>query len=120
MTVAVACELGFAVLVAVILTLVLLLTLGATKAPVLEIVPTLADHVTAVLEVPLIWAVNCCLPSEVTVALVGEITTAMLLEILGETTIRAEAEPCATLSCVFCESAPYSPCPGAETEITKV
>jgi len=53
-TVAAACVPGFAVLVAVIVAEVLLVTLGATKAPVLEMVPMLADQVTAVLAVPLI------------------------------------------------------------------
>jgi len=51
---------------------VLLLTIGATKAPLLEIVPTLADQVTAVLAVPLVWAVNCCCPCEAMVTLLGE------------------------------------------------
>jgi hypothetical protein len=53
-TIAVACKLGFAVLVAVMMAEVLLLTLGATKAPAFEIVPMLEDQVTAVLAVPVI------------------------------------------------------------------
>jgi hypothetical protein len=61
-TVAAAWELVLATLVAVMTTEVLLVTLGAVKAPLLEMVPALADQVTAVLAVPLIWAVNCCCP----------------------------------------------------------
>ena len=48
-----------AALVAVTVTLVLLLTLGAVKSPLLEIVPAEADHVTAVLLVPCTAAENC-------------------------------------------------------------
>ena len=57
-TVALALELALAVLVAVTVTEALVVTLGATKAPVLEIVPPVVDHVTPVSEVPLICAVN--------------------------------------------------------------
>ena len=48
-----------AALVAVIVTLVLLLTLGAVNNPLLETVPALADHVTAVFVVPCTVAANC-------------------------------------------------------------
>jgi hypothetical protein len=54
-------------------TELLLVTLGATKAPLLEIVPVLADQVTAVFGVPLNLAVNCCCPSEIRLAMLGEI-----------------------------------------------
>ena len=92
-TVAVACKLEFDVLVAVMVIAVLLVTLGATKAPLLEMVPALAVQVTPVLAVPLTWAVNCCCPAEVTVALLGEITIVLVELLAVETTIRAEAEP---------------------------
>ena len=91
-TVAAACELGLAALVAVMVTEVLLVTLGAVKAPLLEIVPVLADQVTDVFAVPLILAVNCCCPCEVMVVLLGEIEI-VLPELLSETTIRMELEP---------------------------
>ena len=48
-----------ATLVAVTVTLVLLVTLGAVNRPPVEIVPALADQVTAVLLVPCTVAVNC-------------------------------------------------------------
>jgi hypothetical protein len=91
-TVAVAWELVLARLVAVTTTEVLLVTLGAVNAPLLEMVPALADQVTAVLAVPLICAVNCCCPCEVRVMLLGEIEM-VLLDLLAETTISAELEP---------------------------
>src|ERR1017187_3519805 len=91
-TVAAACKLGLAALVAVMVTEVLLVTLGAVNAPLLEIVPALADQVTDVFAVPLIWAVNCCCPCKVMVALLGEIEI-VLPELLSETTIRIELEP---------------------------
>ena len=49
----------FAELVAVTVTLVAALTVGAVKRPVLETVPADADQVTAVLVVPCTLAVNC-------------------------------------------------------------
>jgi hypothetical protein len=77
------------------ITEVLLVTLGAVKTPLLEIVPGLADQVTAVFALPLILAENCCCPCEGTVAVPGEIeiagAEALLVE--GETTIRARFEP---------------------------
>ena len=72
-TAAVARKLGFVALVAVITAEVVLLTIGATKTPAPEIEPTLADHIAAVLAVPMTWAVNCCCPCELTVAVLGEI-----------------------------------------------
>jgi len=72
-TVTALCQLGLAALVAVMVTEVLLVTLGAAKAPLLEIVPVLADQVTAVFGVPLTLAVNCCCPSEIRLAMLGEI-----------------------------------------------
>jgi hypothetical protein len=50
---------GSAALVALTVTLVLLVTIGAVKKPVLEIVPELADQDTAVLLVPCTVAENC-------------------------------------------------------------
>ena len=53
-TVTVALErlVGSATLIAVTVTLVLALTLGAENSPLAEIMPALADHVTAVFGVP--------------------------------------------------------------------
>jgi len=61
----------WAALAAVILNLVGDVTVGAAKRPSLEIVPALADQVTAVLLVEVNVAVNCCLPPETTVNVVG-------------------------------------------------
>ena len=58
-------------LVAVMTTGVLASTLGAVKTPLLEMVPALADQVTAVFGVPLMRAVNCSCCSEPIVALSG-------------------------------------------------
>ena len=60
------------VLMAVIVTGVLLVTLGAVKNPLFEIVPALADQVTAVLADPVMRAVNCNCCSDDRVALPGE------------------------------------------------
>lgn len=60
----------------------LLLTCGAVNNPLLEILPALADQVTAVLDVPLTRAVNCNWASEPTVALSG--VNERLMEGLGE------------------------------------
>jgi hypothetical protein len=48
-----------AVLMAVTVTLVGLVTLGAVNMPPLETVPEVADHVTVVLLVPCTQAANC-------------------------------------------------------------
>ena len=114
-TVAAACELGLAALVAVMVTEVLLVTLGAVKAPLLEIVPVLADQVTDVFAVPLILAVNCCCPCEVMVVLLGEIEI-VLPELLSETTIRIELEPYRNRI----EFGPYSFCSEPDTQSTKL
>jgi hypothetical protein len=62
----------FAELVAVTVTLVAALTVGAVKRPLLETVPADADQMTAVLVVPCTLAVNCCVPAEVRDELAGE------------------------------------------------
>jgi len=59
-------------LTAFTVTSVVELTVGAVKAPELEIDPALADHVTAEFVDPLTAAVNCCVPPEASVALTGE------------------------------------------------
>lgn len=64
-------ETGAAALVAVTTTVVLVATLGAVNSPVFEIVPALADQVTAVFGVPLIFAVNCRRSSDTRLALPG-------------------------------------------------
>jgi len=68
---------------AVTTTVVFDLTFGAVKSPVLEIVPALADQVTAVLAVPLNVAVNCTCCEEPIVMLVGE--SERVLEVVGVT-----------------------------------
>ena len=60
---------------AVTVTVVLALTVGAVNSPELEIDPAVADQVTAVLVEPVTVAVNCWVPAEATEALVGEIET---------------------------------------------
>ena len=59
MIVAVARTLPSVAMVAVMITWVLLLTLGAVKVPLLEMAPALVNHATAVFEVPVILALNC-------------------------------------------------------------
>jgi len=78
-TVALAVLVGSAVLVAVTVTLVEVTTLGATNTPLLEIVPALADHVTLPFLLPETDALNCLLPPELRLTLVGEIV--MLTEV---------------------------------------
>jgi hypothetical protein len=68
---ALACTVGSATLVAVIMTLVLLDTTGAVNSPVLAIVPALADQVTAVWLVPGNVAPNCLLAPETRLPLLG-------------------------------------------------
>jgi hypothetical protein len=65
---------GSATLVAVMMNVPALL--GAVYRPPAEIEPPVADHVTAVLELPLTVAVNCCDPPVVSDAEAGEIATA--------------------------------------------
>ena len=60
-----------ATLVAVTTTLVLVFTLGAVNSPWLEMVPALADQVTAVFVAPWTEAVNCCVCANDNVAAVG-------------------------------------------------
>jgi hypothetical protein len=64
-----------ATLVAVMVAVVDAVTLGAVNIPPLLIVPLLAVHTTAVFEVFLTVAVNCCVPAEVTLDEVGETAT---------------------------------------------
>ena len=59
--------------------------MGAVKKPDDEMLPALTDQVTAVLLVPSILAVNCWVPPEVMVALVGQIDICTLVG--PETTI---------------------------------
>ena len=74
-TVALAYLVGSATLVAVTVTVVFAVTVGALNSPVVLTVPAVADHVTAVLLVFVTWAENCWLPPETTVAVVGETET---------------------------------------------
>jgi len=64
-----------ATLIAVTVTLALALTLGAVNNPSAEMMPALADHVTAVFAVPCTRAENCFVVAELNVALFGETTT---------------------------------------------
>ena len=48
---------------------------GAVYTPLLEIVPPLADQVTAVFVLPVIVAVNCCVPPVCSEAEAGLILT---------------------------------------------
>jgi hypothetical protein len=64
-----------ATLVAVTVTSVATETLGAAYIPLEEILPGLADHVTAVLLVLLTLAVNCCTAPEEIVTVAGETET---------------------------------------------
>ncbi len=73
-----------ALLVAVTVTLVLLLTFGAVNMPPLETVPAVADQVTAVLLVPWTVAENCCVFPDVKVVLDGE-TVMLIVDPVGFT-----------------------------------
>ncbi len=66
-----------AALVAVTVTLVLPLTVGAVNIPPLDIEPAVADQVTAVLLVPCTVAANCLLFPAVKLTLFGETETLM-------------------------------------------
>lgn len=87
-TVATAFFVGSAALVAVTVTLVLLVTLGAVNRPLLETVPELELQVTPVLVEPLTAALNCWEPAEATLALVGE-TDTLTVELELPTTVMA-------------------------------
>jgi hypothetical protein len=72
-----------ATLVAVTVTLVLALTLGAVNNPLAEMMAALVDHVTAVFAVPCTRAENCCVVPELKVALFGEtVTLTMGMDVL--------------------------------------
>ena len=62
-------------LVATTVTVVDEVTWGAVNTPLLEIVPLLADQVTAVFEVLLTVAMNCLIPAGNTLAEFGETVT---------------------------------------------
>ena len=78
-----------ATLVTVTVTLVLLVTVGAVNNPLLEIVPAVADHVTAVLPVPCTVAENGWVFPDAKLALVGEM----------DTVIGVDPVPLATVIC---------------------
>ena len=69
------CFVGSATLIAVTLTVVGAVTLGAVNNPLLVIVPPVAVQVTAVFELLLTVAVNCWVAPEMRVDEVGETTT---------------------------------------------
>jgi hypothetical protein len=58
--------------VAITVTLMLEVQVGALRTPELEIDPALVDQVTAVFVVPFTLAVNCLVPPDETVALLGD------------------------------------------------
>jgi hypothetical protein len=62
-------------LVALTVTEVVEVTLGAMRSPEVEIDPAEVDQVTAVFDVPLTVAVNCWVPPDESVALAGETAT---------------------------------------------
>ena len=64
--------------------------MGAVKKPDDEMLPALADQVTAVLLVPRTVAENCCVLPEVRVVLVGE-TVTLTVDPEGPTAITAPA-----------------------------
>ncbi len=74
-TEAVAYFVGSATLVALTVTVVFVVTVGALNKPELLTVPAVADQVTAVLLLFVTWAENCWLPPDATVAVVGETET---------------------------------------------
>ena len=90
-TVAKALASSRAALLAVMVTEVGFETEGAVSRPVLEIEPALADQTIDVLLVPFTLAANCCVPPDVTVALVGFKLTLIFVEVVGFTVIVAEA-----------------------------
>jgi hypothetical protein len=71
-TVADAVFVGSAMLVAVTVTTVFELTWGAVKRPEDEMLPSDADQVTTVFDVPVIAAVNCCCAPVKSVGELGE------------------------------------------------
>ena len=79
--------LGSAKLVAVTVTVVATVTVGAVNRPEFEIVPALADQVTPTVLAPLTAAVNCCVPPETALTVAGETATSTF----GATTILALA-----------------------------
>ncbi len=85
-TAALPCDVELAALVAVTVTLVLLDTVGAVNTPLLLMLPAVVDHVTAVLLVPCMVALNCWFVPETRFALVGltvTVTVGLLVEIVA-------------------------------------
>jgi len=64
-----------ATLVAVMVAVVDVVTLGAVNIPLLLIAPLLAVHTTAMFELFVTVAVNCCVPAETMLDEVGETAT---------------------------------------------
>ena len=79
MTVADADLVESATLVTLTVTVVTLVTEGAVKRPVAETFPALAVQLAVVFVLPVTVSVNCLVPPELTVAVVGE----MLMETDG-------------------------------------
>ena len=79
MTVAEADLVGSAALVTFTVMVVLPVTVGAEKRPLVETLPPLDVQLTAVLVLPVTVSVNCFVPPELTEVVVGE----MLMETDG-------------------------------------
>ena len=75
---------GSALLVAVTVAVVLTVTAGAWKTPLLLIVPTEADQVTVVLDVFVTTETNCIVPDEVTVVTAGATCNPTVPEVATE------------------------------------
>jgi len=90
--------------VAVTVTLALLLTVGALNRPLVETLPAEELQVTALLLDPLTAAVNCTLPAEPRLVLVGEIVMVTLeLGLVAAMVISG-----CTLTVVPCASVPLT------------
>ena len=85
-TVILAWDDGWPALVAMTVTVAGTPTTGAVKRPLAEMLPELADQVTAVLLVSLTVAVNWICPPGATVELLAEIVT-LMQELQGSTAI---------------------------------
>jgi hypothetical protein len=90
-----ACTDGLAALLAVTVIDFAMVLAGAVNKPPAEMLPALADQVTAVLLVLVTTAVNCTLPPAVTDGSAGEICTLTVLtvEVIVTVYVRDAVEP---------------------------
>ena len=102
--------LASAILVACTMTFIAEVTFGAVNIPLVEILPAEDDQATAVFEVLLTVAENCCAPSEFTVGPRGEMLTPM-----------GEPESCVPVAMLSERVAsPRSPCGRSVTSTRKL